>query len=167
LIANNVTEIGSMEVPWFPTRVEDFDFIGKKYLKVEDGTIEYVDHPTFSDPVYRKRRNYIADLAFGYKMNDPAGLPIVDYSKDEIGVWQHCYPMIRRLQMKNACDETNEIIQDMEANVEGWSAKTIPQLEHISKYLESKTGWRLKPVGGLLTQREFLNGLAFKIFHST
>lgn len=25
----------------------------------------------------------------------------------------------------------------------------------------------MKPVGGLLTQREFLNGLAFKIFHST
>lgn len=25
----------------------------------------------------------------------------------------------------------------------------------------------MKPVGGLLTQREFLNGLAFKVFHST
>ena len=33
--------------------------------------------------------------------------------------------------------------------------------------MTGKTGWRLKPVGGLLTQREFLNGLAFKIFHST
>ena len=33
--------------------------------------------------------------------------------------------------------------------------------------MQERTGWRLKPVGGLLTQREFLNGLAFKIFHST
>lgn len=33
--------------------------------------------------------------------------------------------------------------------------------------MRSRTGWRLKPVGGLLTQREFLNGLAFKVFHST
>lgn len=33
--------------------------------------------------------------------------------------------------------------------------------------MRERTGWRLKPVGGLLTQREFLNGLAFRIFHST
>lgn len=43
----------------------------------------------------------------------------------------------------------------------------MPQLETISAFLKQKTGWRLRPVGGLLTQREFLNGLAFKIFHST
>lgn len=55
----------------------------------------------------------------------------------------------------------------MELNVEGFTPDTIPQLDPISKYLQAKTGWRLKPVGGLLTQREFLNGLAFKIFHST
>lgn len=37
----------------------------------------------------------------------------------------------------------------------------------ISKFLQSTTGFRLRPVGGLLTQREFLNGLALKVFHST
>ena len=49
----------------------------------------------------------------------------------------------------------------------GFSVKNIPQLDDISNYLREKTGWWLKPVGGLLTQREFLNGLAFKVFHST
>ena len=55
----------------------------------------------------------------------------------------------------------------MEKNIKGFSENDIPQLEAISSFLTEKTGWRLKPVGGLLTQREFLNGLAFKIFHST
>ena len=51
----------------------------------------------------------------------------------------------------NACDETNEIIREFEKNVEGFTPQTIPQLEPISNYLRNKTGWRLKPVGGLLT----------------
>ena len=55
----------------------------------------------------------------------------------------------------------------MEKNVEGFGDDSIPQLDPISKFLMEKTGWRLKPVGGLITQREFLNGLAFKVFHST
>ena len=29
------------------------------------------------------------------------------------------------------------------------------------------TGWRLRPIAGLLTKREFLNGLAFKTFNCT
>tara|TARA_B110000285_G_scaffold233941_1_gene309249 strand:+ start:676 stop:804 length:129 start_codon:yes stop_codon:yes gene_type:complete len=40
---------------------------------------------------------------------------------------------------------------EMEKNVEGFGDDTIPQLDPISKYLQAKTGWRLKPVGGLLT----------------
>jgi phenylalanine-4-hydroxylase len=55
----------------------------------------------------------------------------------------------------------------MEKNIKGFNDKDIPQLDAISEFLKEKTGWRLKPVGGLLSQREFLNGLAFKIFHST
>lgn len=33
--------------------------------------------------------------------------------------------------------------------------------------LERETGWRIRPVAGLLHPRDFLNGLAFKTFHST
>ena len=73
---------------------------------------------------------------------------------------------MRELFKTNACKEYMEIIAEFEKHV-GFSVDEIPQLNAISKFLQSKTGWRLKPVGGLLTQREFLNGLAFKIFHST
>jgi phenylalanine-4-hydroxylase len=71
------------------------------------------------------------------------------------------------LLQTHACDETNKTILEMERNVPGFSMTEIPQLEDISQFLIEKTGWRMKPVGGLLTQREFLNALAFKIFHST
>lgn len=82
-------------------------------------------------------------------------------------MWSYCYPKLKALLRTNACAETNFTIEQMEQHVEGFGPDSIPQLDSISKYLEGETGWRLKPVGGLLTQREFLNGLAFKIFHST
>jgi phenylalanine-4-hydroxylase len=66
----------------------------------------------------------------------------------------------------HACKEFNWTIDQFEKEV-GFRPDEIPQLEDISAFLKSRTGWRLKPVGGLLTQREFLNGLAFKVFHST
>lgn len=62
LVANHVTEIGTPEVPWFPTRIEDFNIIGKRVLGEGDG-IQSADHPGFRDPEYRKRREYIATVA--------------------------------------------------------------------------------------------------------
>jgi len=43
-----MTQLGTPEVPWFPTKIEDFDFIGKRILGSGDG-IEDVDHPGFKD----------------------------------------------------------------------------------------------------------------------
>jgi len=35
----------------------------------------------------------------------------------------------------------------------GYSENNIPQLDDISKYLKNLTGWRLRPVPGMLSQR--------------
>ncbi len=43
----------------------------------------------------------------------------------------------------------------------------IPQLGDLSEYLRSMTGFTIKPAYGMLSQREFLNALAFKVFCST
>lgn len=48
-----------------------------------------------------------------------------------------------------------------------FSGCSIPQLSELSSYLHGKTGFTLRPVAGLMTPRHFLNGLAFKVFHST
>jgi len=43
----------------------------------------------------------------------------------------------------------------------------IPQLNELSQYLQSQTGFMIKPVHGIVSQREFLNCFAFKTFPST
>lgn len=64
------TEMGSVEVPWFPTNMTDFNHIGKRVLSEGDG-IQEADHPGFRDEAYKKRRKEITDLAFTYKVGEP------------------------------------------------------------------------------------------------
>lgn len=142
----------------------DFDQIGKKVLVFGDG-IEEIDHPGCKDPEYRARRAYIASLALNYKMSDRE-IPRIEYTKDEQWVWNYCFSRLKVLLKANACKEYNWAIDQFEKHV-GFTVDNIPQLDDISKFLEQHTGFRLRPVGGLLTQREFLNGLAFRVFHST
>ena len=110
--------MGSVEVPWFPTQIEDFDNLGKNVLAAGDG-IQEVDHPSFNDPEYRKRREEISQIAFQYRVRD-SSIPTVDYNQDELGVWRYVYPKLKALLKTNACEETNSIMNEMEQNVEGF-----------------------------------------------
>jgi phenylalanine-4-hydroxylase len=47
----------------------------------------------------------------------------------------------------------------------GLNENNIPEIEDVSNYLKEKTGWRVRPCGGMLKDREFLNALAFKVFN--
>jgi phenylalanine-4-hydroxylase len=163
-ISKHLTICGTPNVPWFPTSILDLDKIGKETLGEGDG-IEMTDHPGFNDTVYKERRNQITQVAMKYMMND-SEIPRVEYTPQELDVWSHVYPKLKKLYVGGACAEYNDALDKFEKNC-GYAIDNIPQLEDISAYLKSKTGWRLRPVGGLLSQREFLNGLAFKVFHST
>lgn len=55
--------------------------------------------------------------------------------------------------------------QDLEKEIK--ISQKIPQLGELSEYLQRKTGFTIKPTHGILSQREFLNAFAFKIFCST
>merc|ERR1719190_35946 len=49
----------------------------------------------------------------------------------------------------------------------GYKRESIPQLTDINTVLRQKTGFQLRPTAGLLSSRNFLNGLAFRIFFCT
>jgi phenylalanine-4-hydroxylase len=49
----------------------------------------------------------------------------------------------------------------------GYSRDNIPQQQDISAFLKQRTNFEMRPVAGLLSSRDFLNGLAFRVFFST
>jgi phenylalanine-4-hydroxylase len=56
-------------VPWFPIRIRDLDRFANQILSY--GAELDSDHPGFTDPVYRQRRKYFADIAYHYKHGQP------------------------------------------------------------------------------------------------
>ena len=149
-------------VPWFPLRVRDLDKFAEHILMC--GSELEADHPGFKDQIYRKRREEFADIAKRYKHGEP--IPRVEYTEREIETWRAIYRKVVPLYKKHACREYNHIFPLMEENC-GYREDNIPQLEDVSRFLKDSSGFTLRPVAGLLSSRDFLAGLAYRVFHST
>ncbi|KAL6059277.1 phenylalanine 4-monooxygenase, variant 3 [Balamuthia mandrillaris] len=150
------------EMIWFPRKIVDLDGFAEKTL--EFGEELDADHPGFHDKEYRERRADITRTAKQYRHGQE--IPRIEYTEQEKETWGIVYRKLRGLYATHACSQFNHIFPLLEQNC-GYSDKDIPQLEDISKFLKDCTGWRLRPVMGLLSSRDFLNGLAFRVFHST
>eukprot|EP00092_Neocalanus_flemingeri_P019520 GFUD01021146.1.p1 GENE.GFUD01021146.1~~GFUD01021146.1.p1 ORF type:complete len:478 (+),score=130.35 GFUD01021146.1:42-1436(+) len=161
IITRNYKE-NAEAVPWFPRKIQDLDKFANQILSY--GSELESDHPGFTDPVYRARRKEFADIAFHYKHGTP--IPRVNYTEQERGVWRVVFKNLTRLYKTHACYEHNHVFPLLQENC-GYSEDDIPQLQVVSDFLKSVTGFQLRPVAGLLSSRDFLAGLAFRVFHST
>ena len=84
----------------------------------------------------------------------------------QVKTWGVIYKRMKEMWKQHACDEFNYIVPLLESNC-GYAEDNIPQQQDISNFLKECTGFILRPVGGLLSARDFLNGLAFRVFFST
>lgn len=149
-------------VPWFPRRIDELDRVANNTLDAGDDLQS--DHPGFHDADYRARRAEIDALARSHRHGAP--LPVIDYRPEEIATWRTVWEMLRPLHAQHACAEYLRALQRMEAEC-GYGPERIPQARDVSAFLQARTGFRLRPVAGLLGARDFLAGLAFRVFFST
>lgn len=149
-------------VPWFPRKIRELDRFANQILSY--GSELDADHPGFTDTEYRRRRKYFADVAFNYKHGQP--IPYVKYTDDEIATWGTVFRKLTHLYPTHACKEHNHVFPLLIENC-GYKEDNIPQLQEVSNFLKDSTGFTLRPVAGLLSSRDFLAGLAFRVFHST
>jgi phenylalanine-4-hydroxylase len=147
---------------WFPRKISDLDVYANKILAA--GSDLQSDHPGFQDAVYRARRAHLAQLALDYRHGQ--AIPHVQYTADEVSVWADVYTRLKQLYPTHACKQFRQVLPLLEKHC-GYGTHSVPQLDDVSRFLQDCTGFRLRPVGGLLSSRDFLNGLAFRVFHST
>ncbi|XP_053683183.1 tyrosine 3-monooxygenase-like isoform X1 [Sabethes cyaneus] len=158
LAENNV----NVKAPWFPKHASELDNCNHLMTKYEPDLD--MNHPGFADQVYRARRKEIAEIAFSYKYGDP--IPYIEYTETENKTWSAVFVRVKELMQKHACSEYIAVFKKLE-DEKIFVQERIPQLQEMSDFLRRNTGFTLRPAAGLLTARDFLASLSFRIFQST
>lgn len=117
-------------------------------------------HPGYHDEDYKARRMWIANLARDIEPGDE--IPKLEYRPEEVETWAKALGELDGLFPTHACREFLDAVERL-----NFRPDVVPQLQDVHNILQETTGFAIRPVAGLLHPRDFLNGLAFKTFHST
>jgi phenylalanine-4-hydroxylase len=161
-LCTHVEEIGTLDLPEFPMKLEDLNTMPIDLQSSQDGLND--DHPGKNDKEYIKRRQEIGDFCLNYQMLD--NIPRVNYTPQEKQLWTEIFEKLTPLIYEHGEKSFVENFKGLEKD-HLFVKDDIPQLDEINKYLISKSNWRIKPVNGILSQRAYLNSLAFRTFCST
>jgi len=161
-VSRDVHVLEGRKVAWFPRRAKDLDLVANEIL--DAGEDLQSDHPGFHDAEYRSRRAMIAQRALSYKIGE--SIPAIEYTANEQATWTAIWDKLMPLIDAHACNEYTRLLPLLMENC-GYSRTNIPQIGDISDFLKDCTGFTIRPVAGLLSARNFLYGLAFRVFFST
>uniref|UniRef100_A0A8C7HT87 Tyrosine hydroxylase 2 n=1 Tax=Oncorhynchus kisutch TaxID=8019 RepID=A0A8C7HT87_ONCKI len=148
-VADDVRTIPEEKVPWFPRKIRDLDKCNLLITKYDPDMDQ--DHPV---SVYLSN---IARLPFICVLMT---LLLLSFNRREV------YRTLRTIYPDLACRQFLGGLQQLEREC-GYGEDGIPQLREVSAFLREKTGFQLRPVAGLLSARDFLASLAFRVFQCT
>ncbi|CAL8090129.1 unnamed protein product [Calicophoron daubneyi] len=153
---------GLTRIPWFPRHISELDRVSNNVFMY--GKDLDADHPGFKDKEYRKRREMFADIAYNYRYGQP--IPKIEYTETEKKTWGCVFRELTKLYETHACRAHRENLKLLE-KFAGYKESDLPQLEDVSNFLRERTGFTVRPVAGYLSARDFLSGLAFRVFYCT
>ena len=161
-ITEKLLVLDEKDVQWFPRHISELDLIAHRTL--DAGVDLESDHPGFNDETYRARRAELAENAINHRWDQP--IPRIEYTNNEIETWSAVWDKMEALWEDYACKEYLHSLELFKMYC-GYSRDNIPQQQDISAFLKQRTNFEMRPVAGLLSSRDFLNGLAFRVFFST